>query len=339
MRLLQVILPVGIGGVENIAYTLHSYMSSAGIESKIAIGKSYYEEFFECFSLPNSDVIMLDDHSMVSTIHSIRKVISSYKPDIIHTHARRECVYVSLFKSKAKHIRTQHMAENPSFPVTLLEKALLANRVDCWAATSKTLVKEYFDKLVYIKKNKICVVYNGVKDKYNLHQKNFPVNKFCIVARITKQKGIDLLINKLALMDKDLLQKIRIDIYGEGPELLDLLQQIKECGLQQTVVYMGTTNDTSQQFCQYKALLMPSRYEGLPLTMLEAMACALPVATHDVGCCREFIRTNENGWIINEEYTWETFFRDFIEKSEEQVRVIANNARKQYLSCFSSEGM
>lgn len=337
MKLLQVILPAGIGGAENIACMLHNSMNRRGNESRIAISSSYAEEFLKYFSIDEKQILLIDDDSWYKIVKSVRKIIRQYNPEIIHTHARRECVLVALLNRNAKHIRTQHMSEQPNIKVTILEKILLSFRVNCWVATSKTLVTSYFQRLNYININKVRIIYNGVEDqsdRFSYISCN-TINKFCVVARLTRQKGIDILLDKLSQLDNNILMSIRIDIYGEGPELGNIIEQIERLKLNKVVFYMGEIVNPRAIFKNYSALLMPSRYEGLPLTMLEAMSCGLPVATHEVGCCKEFIETNENGWIINDEFTWNHFFR-YLVCNPEKLQNISNCAREMYLKNFSS---
>jgi glycosyltransferase involved in cell wall biosynthesis len=342
MRVLQILLPVGMGGVESIANMLDHYLNDKGYESYIAIGKSYYKQYLRKFNNNNEDIryIPISDSNLIRSILDIKRTINNIHPDIIQTHARRECVYTCLCTNQVAHIRTQHMEEAPTIKVSKLEKLLLDNRVTAWVATSEKLKNDYFRKLSYIDQDKIKVIYNGVEDTFKnsgLSQHNTP--SFCLISRLTKQKGIDILLSQLAKFPTYLLDQIHIDIWGEGPELNNIQKLIQTNHLSSIVAYKGPTDNPRAVFNNYSALLMPSRYEGLPLTMLESMSYRLPVATHDVGCCSEFIKNKYNGWIVKSDYTWQNFFTDFIQMSNDEYQKIADNARKTFCDKFEKSIM
>lgn len=339
MKILHVLLPQGMGGVEQVVNQLYLFYkdNSDANEVYIAIDLKYYESFVTQFSVSREKILVIDTFSVVKLVKSIKVIINRIKPDVIHTHARRECFLVSVINRKIPHVRTQHMIEMPRFKVTLFEKNLLKKRVCCWISTSQKLVEEYFKDKEYIDDNKIKVVYNGVpfsraRNAYNAQ------NIFCIICRLTKQKGIDILIEELSHMPKKLLEDIRVDIYGEGPELENICNLIQMYGLEENIKYKGECKYPPAIFEKYDALLMPSRYEGLPLTMLEAMATSTPVATHNVGCVEEFIRNGENGWIIDKQFTWKDFFEEFQADSLD-FRSICTNAKETYMELFSVDKM
>lgn len=340
MRILQIIKPLGMGGVERISVSLHKTLKNQGHESYIAINWDMRERFIQHFNLADDETIVsYDAPNMIQFICSLKKLIRDISPDIIQTHARQECFVVSILNKKIPHIRTQHMAETPKLKVTYLEKALLKNRVSTWIATSLSLKKHYLGSLSYINQENVTPVYNGVpcaaKRKAETYEPTF---KYCIIARLTIQKGIDILIEAMSKMSHELLKAIQVDIYGEGEEKESILKMIEQYNLGHSVKYCGTTNNPSDIVIHYDALLMPSRYEGLPLTMLEAMSTGTPVATHNVGCVEEFIQHDQNSWMINEHYSWAKFFEEALKNNAKYHRV-SQEALNTYLSNFSEEKM
>lgn len=339
MKILEFILPVGLGGVERIISILFQYGNNQNDEVYIAIGKSYKNNFCEKFGIKDlSKVISVNDRTLWESLIGVVKIIKKIKPDVIHTHARRECFLISLANWSIRHVRTQHMAENPSIQVTWIEKRLLHRNVDVWVATSRQLADTYLRKLKYINENRIMVIYNGVNVKKKSIDHDDRRGRFCIISRLSKQKGIDILLNAIHEMPVELQKKISIDLWGEGDEKNRLLKQIDELRLSQVFTYKGVTYTPADVLVHYDALLMPSRYEGLPLTMLEAMAVKTPVAIHDVGCVGEFIITGYNGWIIDSEYTWQSFFEDVL-NLQYDMKSIACHAIQTYTKWFIGDKM
>lgn len=340
MKVLQVLDSHGIGGVEKIAYYIHEALIEKGIDSYIAINMQYVEEFIKCFNIVNKNLIITySDLNYLVSVCQIRKIIRNIKPEIIHTHARRECVWVSMVTRKKIHIRTQHMAEEPKLPVTVFEEKLLSKNVNVWVATSQSLARTYLKRRSYIDENKIKIIYNGVNtiDSSNFREEIGNCGKYCILSRLTSQKGIDLLINQVSEMD--CRGKIYIDIWGDGAEKNSILQLIKEKSIDNMIKYKGYTDSPLETLKKYDVLLMPSRNEGLPLTMLESMSVGTPVAVHDVGCVKEIIKSGYNGWIIDESFSWEKFFETIQNMTPIEYAIIAEAAQATYKERFSYDVM
>lgn len=343
LKVLQVLLPVGMGGVESIADMLDRFLRNNNISSYVAIGQSFIEQYIKQFNIKDEDkahIISIPDSNIVQTIYGIKKIVKEIQPDIVQTHARRECVFCCLVARHTIIVRTQHMQEKPSLKVSAIEKKLLEKKVTSWIATSHTLEKKYLDKLAYIDNKKVSVIYNGVDDLFENSLSNKKKSlSFCVISRLTRQKGIDILISEINKLPRDVKKKIHVDIWGEGPELENIEQLIIKNNLSNIIAYKYKIRNPRSIFNQYSALLMPSRYEGLPLTMLEAMSFKLPVAIHNVGCCSEFIRNNINGWIIDDRFTWRNFFDNFIKMQDAEYQTISNNARKTFLDKFEMNKM
>ena len=124
-------------------------------------------------------------------------------------------------------------------------------------------------------------------------------NKTAIAAgRLVKQKNFQSLISawqyvKLSHPDW------KLKIYGDGVQKGELQQQIIERDLTENVELCGFTTDIAHQLTASSILISSSIYEGLPLNIIEAMACGLPVISYDY-CCgpKDLIRNGENGYIV-----------------------------------------
>ena len=334
MIILQVLFPTGIGGVERIASQLIS--NECGRISYVAIDVQYIKAFSAHFNIDDRYIIPIDCSSFVRGVISVKKCIDTIKPDVIHTHARKEMVCVSLCNKKIKHIRTQHMEENPRIPVSFFERKLLNKRIDRWVATSKLLASTYLYKKDYIDEDKVEIIYNGAECGSG-RLSYVPRGHYCIISRLSKQKGIDLLIRAVSEFDDKIQKNIKIDIWGEGEEQESLIDLVNELGLENIFVFKGSTKTPSEVVINYDALLMPSRHEGLPLTMLECMSTGTPVATHKVGCINEFINNMKNGWIIDDSFSWENFFS--MSLSEKEYKSICLGAKETYDNLFSLDKM
>jgi glycosyltransferase involved in cell wall biosynthesis len=92
-----------------------------------------------------------------------------------------------------------------------------------------------------------------------------------------------------------------LNIFGQGPLQDRLQQQIQRYSLQDVITLREPVKDIESQYVQHALLAMTSRYEGLPMALLEAQACGLPLVAYACKCGpRDVINEGENGFLVDE---------------------------------------
>lgn len=120
--------------------------------------------------------------------------------------------------------------------------------------------------------------------------------KLANVARLhIPSKGQDVLLQVLAL-DKWRERNIEVGFFGEGPNENRLQQLSAKLNLQNTRFH-GHVSDIEALWRDHHALVMPSRHEGLPIALIEAMLCGRPAVVTDVAGFSEIVRNGETGFI------------------------------------------
>ena len=122
---------------------------------------------------------------------------------------------------------------------------------------------------------------------------------FLAVCRLVHQKGMDLLIAAYAEMPQALRSEWPLCIVGDGPQRQALEQQVEALQLVDAVLFMGFQADPSPFLQRDAIFLLPSRFEGMPNALLEAMAAGLPVVVSDASPGPlEVVRHGENGLVV-----------------------------------------
>jgi glycosyltransferase involved in cell wall biosynthesis len=117
------------------------------------------------------------------------------------------------------------------------------------------------------------------------------------VARLhPPSKGQDILLEALA----DPIWRTRrwcLGLYGEGPMKNSIERMVERLGLRDRVRFAGFVSPVGNIWIENHVLVMPSRYEGMPLAMVEAMMCARPVVATDVAGHSEIVKDGVNGFL------------------------------------------
>jgi glycosyltransferase involved in cell wall biosynthesis len=114
-----------------------------------------------------------------------------------------------------------------------------------------------------------------------------------VTARLDEQKGHDVLLRAAAR-----LPGVRFACAGDGPLRDRLLAQARELGVAGRVAFLGYRDDLPSLLAACDLVVLPSRYEGLPISLIEAMAAARPVVATDIGGTRELVRDGETGVLV-----------------------------------------
>lgn len=118
------------------------------------------------------------------------------------------------------------------------------------------------------------------------------LRRLVYIGRFAHQKGVDLLLESLAAMvSKDWT----LDLYGEGPEERKYRELVSALGLGAMVRFCGVTNESIATMRNYDAVVLPSRFEGLPYILIEAIVANRPIVCTPARGIDEFI-DDSNGY-------------------------------------------
>ena len=112
--------------------------------------------------------------------------------------------------------------------------------------------------------------------------------QIAFVGRVSAEKGPDYFMALAAT-----LPDLDFHLYGDGPQLAELKKQCPD-----NLKSHGQQDDMSLVWPNIGLLVLPSRFEGLPMAALEAMARGIPVVAFNVGALDKLIDHEFNGWLI-----------------------------------------
>jgi glycosyltransferase involved in cell wall biosynthesis len=144
----------------------------------------------------------------------------------------------------------------------------------------------------------VPVIANGVDTERfvpGLPKNDSEPPRLLFVGRVVRQKGLDILLPALAALSKG--RDFHLDVVGDGPEVKELTALAERLGLGAKVSFLGWRDRDALPglYARADIFVFPSRDEGMPNAVLEAMASALPVVATDIAGNQELVRHGVTG--------------------------------------------
>ena len=201
-----------------------------------------------------------------------------------------------------------------SFKGKTHSKYKILNELFTAAFTNVIISLTKVDKINYKKgtltKN-VVQIYNPVDPSLveQSHNYNARTNKIISVGRLSFQKNFLLLID----VAKKVLESnpnIQWDIYGDGYQENEIRSKIQKYGLEQQVILKGHVANIYEIYKEYSLMVMTSRFEGFPMSLIEGLATKLPLISFDIPTGpNEIIDEGVNGFLIKPEDVDEMAFK------------------------------
>ncbi len=191
----------------------------------------------------------------------------------------------------------------------------------------KVICLTYKDLNKYKRINKnIHVIYNFTNIIYN-HPPKLDAKKFIYIGRLTKAKGFDSLLDCIKKFC-DINKTWSFEIIGEGEYLKKLLELKKNTNYTKRINYIKRTDMVQKELENSSCMLMMSRHEGLPMVLIEAQSCGIPVISYDTETGpSEIVSDKKSGFIIknNKKKEFLNAMMSFAE-NEELLQSFSRNA-------------
>lgn len=241
-------------------------------------------------------------------LFKIYQDIKNKKFDIVHTHSSKTG-FLGRVAARCAGVKTiVHTVHGFAFPSTeniLLKIIYYVMEVIAALCTDALIVMNKSDyelakKYLPISNNKIYLLNNGVKlEKFKCKGDNYTNNdtiKIVMVGRLCEQKNPLLLLNAFC----SLQDNYQLYYIGDGPLRTEIEKEILNKKLNERVKILGWVDNVPEVLPSFDIFVLPSRWEGMPLAMLEAMASGLPVISSDIPSNR-FLIENTNGELFKSE--------------------------------------
>lgn len=292
--------------VTELACTLNKekYSINVVVTNNLNKDSAFYQKLIK-FHIKVTDV---SSSNYIKEVVNIILLLKKEQPDVVHTNvgaALHMLLPLIISNSKAKHIFTVHSMGYRIFEglkkiiIKFCFKTKRIIPVAICDSVKKSLIESYM-----IDSDLVELVYNGVNTDEFLPacKKNHEYITFINVGTLYHIKNHQLLINAFAKIYKR-IQNIRLIIVGDGELRYSLSEQIKRLNLDNVVELVGNQSDVRTYLQRADVYCCSSKVEGLPISVLEAMACGLPVITTRAGGVIDIVKNCVNGYVVDSEAT------------------------------------
>jgi glycosyltransferase involved in cell wall biosynthesis len=310
VKVLQLISSGGYYGAENMLLNLCASQEKAGCQNSLLLFYNVHApnvEFYERARRRGLSVRMVHCQGRADwrAIRQIEEYIQEDEIDVLHTHGYKADLYgyVAARRSYRPIVATCHNWVGGSAALGIYNHLdhLALKRFNALAAVSDSVAQRLVDSGVSVRK--IKTIANGIDVEPFERAKALPPLAFDgnrvvgMVARLDLQKGFEYLLRAVRELS-NAFSSLKLVIVGEGPDRKAIEDMIRQYSLQSNVILAGQQSDMPGVYATIDIFVLPSLNEGLPMTVLEAMAASKPVIATRVGAIPSVIKDGENGLLV-----------------------------------------
>jgi glycosyltransferase involved in cell wall biosynthesis len=312
MRVLQVVTKSEVGGAQTHVWQLATFLQDRGHDVHItaAPGGWLHDQarkraipFHANDGLSNR----LDLRAGLRAGRAIAALAAQFSPDIIHCHSSAAGFWARVVvRSSVPTVFTAHgWGFTPGAPRLRRIALLLAERLVARFTTRYICVSEYDGRLAVkfaiAEAGKIAIIHNGVElQEMRARRARSDPNatiKAVFLGRLARPKEPELVLTALSELPEPVRNAYELWIVGDGPLLAELRALLAVSPVRARLTGSLERGEALRTLSESQVFVLASRYEGLPISILEAMSMGLAVIASDVGGIREAV-TPECGILV-----------------------------------------
>lgn len=235
----------------------------------------------------------------LGAIWAQQRAIAAARPDIVQINlpvpfAEPYTVLAALSVPRTKVVVVEHLPMTIASPRMRLLKRLTSPRLAAHIAVGRRTARQV-EQLSGLPDGSIRFIPNGVPIPEQEELPRLPNSDFVIgaVGRLHRQKAFDVLIRAVAQ-----LPAAHLVLVGDGEERIGLEQLAADLGIAHRVTITGWIEEASAYLRSFDVVAIPSRFEGLPLVLLEAMLTGRAVVASGVGSMPDVLENGRTGLVV-----------------------------------------
>jgi len=309
MKIMQVIPYFCFGGAETMCENLTYALTDLG--HTVTVVSLYAERTPISRRMESAGIrILYLDKKLgldLSMVPKLTKIMKQERPDVVHTHL--DVIKYTVAAAKLAGIkRCIHTVHNVAHEEAEGRLQKIINTIYFKLGWSVPValspeVQQTILSFYGLKEDRVPMIYNGVdlsrclpKTDYQLHE---PANLLHI-GRFNHQKNHKGLLEAFAKILRE-FPNCRLNLLGDGELWDEMKDYAQELGIWQQVVFHGSQSDVYPYLQEADIFLLPSNFEGMPMTIIEAMGTGLPIVASNVGGVPDMLTQGQSGLLTSRE--------------------------------------
>ncbi|MCQ9210476.1 glycosyltransferase [Granulicatella seriolae] len=303
--IIQVIPTLGIGGAEIVVENLVRELKNK--QYNVLVVTFFSNETFISERIKNLGIpIIYLDKKLGFDISIMRKlfdIFSKYKPKVVHSHlsATLYCLPIEVLLGIKSRIHTTHnLAEKDAGIFSKILYRIFFKLFKLIPVAISEKVKSSISKVYHVDSSHIPLIYNGVLLADFNRKSNYEITKnieIVHVGRLSEPKNHVTMIKAVQIL-KTKYPNLTLKLIGQGEKQEELSELVETLGLEKNIIFVGAVDDVRNFLLEADIFILPSLWEGMPISLIEAMATGLPIIASDVGGIGEMISHEESGLLI-----------------------------------------
>lgn len=298
---------MGKGGAERVVSNLSNYLAEKGNNISIittVLGNCEYEidKSIKLYSLDEKNKSKNFITKNIKRLRNLKMLIKEISPDVIVSFLPEPSYRVLILRKFLKIPTIVSVRNDPKIEykskISKIFMKFTYPMADGFVFQTED-AKEYFNKRI---QKKSTIIPNPISKEFIEKDDFYYVsnsNKLINVGRLEEQKNQKLLLMAFKELSVQ-YPKLELYIYGEGSLRKEMENFIKDNNLTNKVFLPGEVNDIKNKLKEAKMFILTSNYEGMPNTLMEAMALGIPCISTDCPCGgpKFLIQNEENGILV-----------------------------------------
>jgi glycosyltransferase involved in cell wall biosynthesis len=306
-----------------IALVTDKFIVGGGLEHIYQIARGMQNIQFGVFANGGDAAVKVSTLPNVTVFRhgNLPRHVLKFEPDLIHIHHLKPLLNFYLNPFKKYHI-----------PVLFTVHGLHIHKYEFKKGISNTIkfyLRYYLEQYLFHRVTKLITVSvedgKFIGDQYHApsvcipngldiskiecsensksirNELNLPpdIPLFLTVARFDFQKGYDILLRTISMIKDEIhARKIKFVFVGHGKLFNEMKQMAAGLEINDLIIFMGARNDVYRLMRACDLFILPSRWEGLPIVLIEAGLCKLPIIASDTYGNREVVKDRVNGLLF-----------------------------------------
>lgn len=306
MNVVQVMPEFGLAGAETMCENLTYELTKLGHKVTVVSMYDYHSTITDRLEKSGIDVRYLGKKPGldIAIIPRIKKILKEVHADVVHTHryCAQYAVPAAMLAGVKRRIHTVHnVAEKENGKLARKLNNFFFKHCHLIPVALSELIRDSIVKEYGINKDKIPVIYNGIdlskclpKTDYSIYG-NF---KILHIGRFSEQKNHAGLLKAFKLFH-DNHSDSELWLIGDGEKKTEIERYVAENNLDKSVKFLGLQSNVYGYLHDADMFTLPSNYEGIPMTLIEAMGTGLPIVATAVGGVPDML-VNQNSAILTD---------------------------------------